>query len=58
MEVEVQDSYGLLPNDVIIALSRKELNDLRLLLSLSRYYLHPSISAVGDVLLAATDDCV
>lgn len=56
MEVETQESFGLLENDVIIAMTRQELNDLRLLLSLARHYLHPSTSAVGDDFLQATDD--
>lgn len=56
MEVETQESFGLLENDVIIAMTRQELNDLRLLLSLARYYLHPALSEVGDEFLQATDD--
>jgi hypothetical protein len=56
MEAEFQDSFGLLENEVIIAMTRDELRRLRVMISLGQHYLHPAFSAIGREFLNATDD--
>jgi hypothetical protein len=55
MEAEFQDSFGLLENEVIIAMSRDELKRLRVMISLGQHYLHPAFSAIGNIFLDATE---
>jgi hypothetical protein len=56
VEAEFHDSYGLLEHEVIVAMTRDELNRLRMMISLGRYYLHPAFSAIGDVFLDVTEE--
>jgi hypothetical protein len=56
MEIEYQDSFGMLEHDVIIALSRDELHQLRLACSLAKFYL-PQFSILEDFLVLTDRDC-
>lgn len=56
MQAECQDSFGLLENEVLVAMSREELKRLRMMISLGQYYLHPAFCSVGKEFLDATDD--
>lgn len=53
MECEFQDSYGLLENEVTIVMSRDELQQLRIAISLAQVHL-PSQGVLRDF-LGATD---
>ena len=53
MECEFQDSYGLLENEVTLVMSRDELHQLRMAISLAQAYL-PNQNILRDF-LGATD---
>lgn len=53
MECEFQDSYGFLENEVTLVMSRDELRQLRLALSLAQMYL-PGHGIIRDF-LGSTD---
>jgi hypothetical protein len=56
MDIEYQDSFGMLEHDVIIALSRDELHQLRLATSLAKFYL-PQFAILEDFLVLTDRDC-
>lgn len=56
MHAAFERSDGIIENEVLIAMDRVELNDLRLVVSMAQHYLHPSLSKICDTFLDATEE--
>lgn len=56
MQAAFERDDGIIENEVLVAMGRVELNELRLVVSMAKHYLHPALSKICDTFLDATDE--